>query len=41
MRVREPFGEAALSPWVGFGVFVAYVAVVMAGAAVLLKRRDV
>lgn len=31
----------SLSPWSGFGVFCAYVAVAMAGAAVLLVRRDV
>jgi len=32
--------DAALSPWVGFGVFCGYVVVVVAIAAVLLKRRD-
>jgi ABC-2 type transport system permease protein len=30
----------SLSPWAGFGVFCAYVAVAMAGAAILLVRRD-
>lgn len=29
-----------LGPWTGFGVFVLYVIVAMAGAAYLLKRRD-
>ncbi|MDP3891457.1 MAG: hypothetical protein Q8Q44_09525, partial [Nocardioides sp.] len=32
---------AALTPWGGFAVLVLYVAVVLATAAVLLKRRDV
>ncbi len=36
--VRNP---EALAPWAGFAVFVGYTAVVMAVAAVLLKRRDV
>jgi hypothetical protein len=30
----------ALSPWAGFGLFCAYAAVVLAVAAVLLRRRD-
>jgi ABC-type transport system involved in multi-copper enzyme maturation permease subunit len=29
-----------LAPWAGFGIFCAYVAIVIAGAAVLLVRRD-
>jgi ABC-2 type transport system permease protein len=29
-----------LTPWVGYGVFMAYVAVVLLAAAVLLRRRD-
>jgi ABC-2 type transport system permease protein len=29
-----------LAPWVGYGVFMAYVAVVLLAAAVLLRRRD-
>ena len=29
-----------LSPWVGFGVFMGYVAVILVAAGVLLKRRD-
>ena len=38
MVVRNP---EALPPWAGFALLVAYVAAVMAAAAVLLKRRDV
>jgi ABC-type transport system involved in multi-copper enzyme maturation permease subunit len=33
-------GTAALSPWVGFGVFCIYAAVAMVVAGVLLVRRD-
>ncbi|WP_298459509.1 ABC transporter permease subunit [uncultured Cellulomonas sp.] len=33
-------GEAALGPWQGYGVMLAWVAVVLAIAAVLLRRRD-
>ncbi|HEV2640628.1 MAG TPA: ABC transporter permease [Actinocrinis sp.] len=33
-------GDAMLSPWVGFGIFLLYVVVVMAGAALALRRRD-
>jgi ABC-2 type transport system permease protein len=33
-------GHAMLSPWVGFGVFVLYTAVVVAAAALTLRRRD-
>jgi ABC-2 type transport system permease protein len=32
--------HAMLSPWVGFGIFVLYVAIVMAAAAVTVRRRD-
>jgi ABC-2 type transport system permease protein len=34
-------GHAMLSPWTGFGVFLLYTAVVMAFAALALRRRDV
>jgi ABC-2 type transport system permease protein len=32
--------HAMLSPWVGFGVFVLYAGIVMAAAAVTVRRRD-
>lgn len=38
MTVR--LGPTSLSPWAGFGVFCAYAAVAMVGAALLLRRRD-
>lgn len=34
------FGGSDLSPWQGYGVLVAWVAVVWAAAAVVIKRRD-
>ena len=40
LTVRDAGGQS-LAPWVGFGVFVAYAAAVMAIAAVLMTRRDV
>ena len=33
-------GDAMLSPWTGFGVFLLYAAVVTAAAAAVLRRRD-
>jgi ABC-2 type transport system permease protein len=33
-------GHAILSPWTGFGIFLLYVAIVVAAAAVTLRRRD-
>lgn len=36
----EMSGVAALGPWQGYAVLVAWVAVLLAGAAVLLRRRD-
>jgi hypothetical protein len=33
-------GATSLSPWVGFGLFCAYTAVVLTAAAVMLTRRD-
>lgn len=33
-------GQAMLSPWTGFGIFLLYAAVVLAAAAVALRRRD-
>jgi ABC-type transport system involved in multi-copper enzyme maturation permease subunit len=33
-------GDGMLSPWLGFGVFVLYTAVVLAAAALALRRRD-
>jgi ABC-2 type transport system permease protein len=33
-------GQAMLSPWTGFGIFLLYAAVVLAVAAVALRRRD-
>jgi ABC-2 type transport system permease protein len=39
MQIGSP--EHTLAPWTGFGVFVAYVAVTIATAAILLRRRDV
>ena len=40
ITVRDAGGQS-LSPWVGFSVFLGYAVLVMALAAVLLKRRDV
>jgi ABC-2 type transport system permease protein len=45
VRLPEAFAEAsgggtALGPWEGYGVMLAWVAVVIAVAAVLLRRRD-
>ena len=33
-------GDAMLSPWTGFGIFLLYAAVVLAAAALVLRRRD-
>jgi ABC-2 type transport system permease protein len=33
-------GHAMLSPWTGFGIFLLYAAVVLAAAALALRRRD-
>ncbi len=38
--VMTGFPDAVLSPWEGYGVLVAWGVVALAGAAVLLKRRD-
>lgn len=35
-----PDAPQALGPWTGFGVFMAYVAVTLVAAAVLLRKRD-
>jgi len=36
----KPTGGQLLSPWQGFGVFCAWTALLLAGAIVLLQRRD-
>jgi ABC-2 type transport system permease protein len=33
-------GRAMLSPWLGFGIFLCYAVIVLAAAAVALRRRD-
>jgi hypothetical protein len=33
-------GDAMFSPWAGFGIFLLYAVVVMAAAALVLRRRD-
>ena len=33
-------GHAMLSPWTGFGIFLLYAVVVLAAAALALRRRD-
>jgi ABC-2 type transport system permease protein len=33
-------GRAMLSPWAGFGIFLLYAVVVLAAAALALRRRD-
>ena len=33
-------GDGMLSPWLGFGVFLLYAVIVLAAAALVLRRRD-
>ncbi|GLW06988.1 ABC transporter permease [Microtetraspora sp. NBRC 13810] len=40
MRVMSPETAGGLAPWTGFGVFCLWIAVALAGAAYLLRRRD-
>ncbi len=40
MSFQSDFANTSLSPWRGFGLFVAYTALLLAVAAVTLKRRD-